>query len=449
MSLHTETDLYGKISFLLLAGGKGTRMGGVDKSALPYDEKRDFLEKILSETEGFKEIIISKNSLIPIEKLFDSERRALSKFESNEYISTSLDHQESSERKPSYHSTTMGGRTYKIVRDVFEDVGPLAGLYSGMMVSSSPYIFVTTCDTPNITKDFIEYILGYLSSDYDAVIIKDSEGRIHPLCGIYKKNLFNRVREQIEKNDFKILKVFQNLNVKILDFKHTDFNLNHILNNFNFLEELNSLNYLKKMKKKPKIFAISGIKNSGKTSLISKIIEEIKNRGESIAVIKHDGHDFSCDTPGTDTWKFRESGATGTLIFSETKFMMNRDINLFPPEVKFHGESIIDNQSILGKDSKIDDYYITNYLEYFQEYDYIILEGFKHSKYPKFEIVRKNISTESVAERENLLGIITDLDYIPGVERLEIFNLNDPTLTKKLLNFLDTLPTIQLNINKE
>ena len=44
-----------------------------------------------------------------------------------------------------------------------------------------------------------------------------------------------------------------------------------------------------------RIFAISGVKNSGKTTLICRLLEIFKDKGLKVAVLKHDGHD-SCRT---------------------------------------------------------------------------------------------------------------------------------------------------------
>ena len=41
-----------------------------------------------------------------------------------------------------------------------------------------------------------------------------------------------------------------------------------------------------------RIFAISGVKNSGKTTLICRLLEIFKDKGLKVAVLKHDGHDF-------------------------------------------------------------------------------------------------------------------------------------------------------------
>ena len=70
-----------------------------------------------------------------------------------------------------------------------------------------------------------------------------------------------------------------------------------------------------KTQKKQLILAVSGIKNSGKTTLITALLPALKKRNLNTAVIKHDGHEFEADIPGTDTWKAREAGACGTLFF--------------------------------------------------------------------------------------------------------------------------------------
>ena len=59
----------------------------------------------------------------------------------------------------------------------------------------------------------------------------------------------------------------------------------------------------KEENKKQFILAVSGVKNSGKTTLITKLLPGLKKRGLQVAVIKHDGHDFEADVPGTDSWK--------------------------------------------------------------------------------------------------------------------------------------------------
>nr|WP_294649542.1 molybdopterin-guanine dinucleotide biosynthesis protein B [uncultured Blautia sp.] len=139
----------------------------------------------------------------------------------------------------------------------------------------------------------------------------------------------------------------------------------------------------KKLVKRKRIVAISGIKNSGKTTLICRLLEIFKEKGLRVAVLKHDGHDFEPDVPGTDTYRQLQAGAYGTAVFSKGKYMLVKQ----QPQISEK-----------------------ELMEFFPEADLILLEGFKYSTYPKIEIVRKGNSAESVSNPERLMAIATNLD---------------------------------------
>lgn len=61
--------------------------------------------------------------------------------------------------------------------------------------------------------------------------------------------------------------------------------------------------------KRPAVLAVSGVHNSGKTTLLEKLLPVLRSRGLKVGVIKHDGHDFTPDVPGTDSYRLREAGA--------------------------------------------------------------------------------------------------------------------------------------------
>ncbi len=109
--------------------------------------------------------------------------------------------------------------------------------------------------------------------------------------------------------------------------------------------------------KKPFIFAVSGYKNTGKTTMITKLIPELTGRGYQVAVIKHDGHDFESDVPGTDSYRFQNAGAYGTAVYSSRRFMVTKRCE--EPEE-------------------------TMLFQAFEEADIILIEGLKDSSYPKY-----------------------------------------------------------------
>ena len=77
--------------------------------------------------------------------------------------------------------------------------------------------------------------------------------------------------------------------------------------------------------KKQSIVVICGVKNSGKTTLITKLIPKFTSLGYKVATIKHDGHDFDADVEGTDSYKHKQAGAYGTAVFSKNKFMVVKE----------------------------------------------------------------------------------------------------------------------------
>lgn len=155
--------------------------------------------------------------------------------------------------------------------------------------------------------------------------------------------------------------------------------------------------------KRPYIFAVGGVKNSGKTTLITGILPLLGKKGIKTAVIKHDGHEFEADVPGTDTYRQLQAGAYATAVFSAGKYMLVKQ------------QPGISERELMG---------------FFPEADLILLEGFKGSSYPKIEVIRKGNSKESVCCQEGLLAIATDL---PPEElhlretgrKLPVFRLDD------------------------
>ena len=133
--------------------------------------------------------------------------------------------------------------------------------------------------------------------------------------------------------------------------------------------------------KKPIIAAVSGVKNSGKTTMMEKLIAELSRRGLKVAAIKHDGHDFTPDVPGTDSWRFGQAGACGYAVYSPVRYEL---VRMTPTDER-------------------------DFLAAFPDADVILLEGFKDSAYPKIEVVRAGNSEGPVCDTATLLAVCSDL----------------------------------------
>lgn len=123
---------------------------------------------------------------------------------------------------------------------------------------------------------------------------------------------------------------------------------------------------------KMKIVSIVGKKNTGKTSLTVKIIEELTKRGHNVASVKHSHHSIEMDKENTDTWKHKQAGANLVVGVGSTTF--------------FNARKEHDLNRIL---------YL---LKHFDEFDYVIIEGYKSYNYPKI-ITSPNVKDEyTIAE---------------------------------------------------
>ena len=145
-----------------------------------------------------------------------------------------------------------------------------------------------------------------------------------------------------------------------------------------------------------KIIDICGVKDSGKTTLISALVELYSSRGLRAAVIKHDGHDFECDLPGTDTRSFTDHGAYGVACFSANRMFVHRQ-----------GTGETEEQL----------------LRLFPEADIIFIEGLKGSSYDKIEVIRAGVSDAPASDPEGRFLIATDLPAESFDERTA--DLND------------------------
>jgi len=130
------------------------------------------------------------------------------------------------------------------------------------------------------------------------------------------------------------------------------------------------------------IVSIVGRSNSGKTTLLEKLIVELKRRGYTVAAVKHSGSDFQIDHPGKDSWRLTEAGSDAVLLASPHGLAFLRKATT-PPTF----EDVID---FLG-----------------DKFDFVLIEGFKESSIPRIEVHRKELGG-LISLPEKLLAVVTD-----------------------------------------
>lgn len=90
----------------------------------------------------------------------------------------------------------------KVITDIIKGKGPLGGLLTGLKSIKSENALVLPCDSPFITREFIENCLkiGNLE-EYDAIIPVWEDGRLEPLHGIYNRRVVERIHRLLLKDE--------------------------------------------------------------------------------------------------------------------------------------------------------------------------------------------------------------------------------------------------------
>ncbi len=143
---------------------------------------------------------------------------------------------------------------------------------------------------------------------------------------------------------------------------------------------------------------VAACSNSGKTTLIEKIVPILSKQGLRVAVIKHASAGFDLDKPGKDSWRFKRAGAATVVIIGPEQMAVMKEIDGEPAP---------------------------NVLEQWTaDADIIIQEGFKQQALNRIEVFRYGVSgTRPLAlDDPSFLALVSDRHYDVGVP---IFDLNN------------------------
>lgn len=149
----------------------------------------------------------------------------------------------------------------------------------------------------------------------------------------------------------------------------------------------------------PVFSVVSSKSKMGKTTIICKVIEELKTRGYRVGIIKHHWGDFEIDYPGKDSWKHREAGADTVIVSSPSKFALIEKV-----------EDKYDLDSIIGKIENV---------------DIIITEGYRDENKPKMEVIRKELSEELICEESELFAVITDFQIASPIAQFNFSQVEE------------------------
>lgn len=335
-----QWDMESKCGAVILAGGRGSRFGGANKAELLH---------------------LGKSFRCRIEEELD-ELGLPCFFSAGEYPPPEQD-------------------GLKVIRDLPVEgekgtIGPMGGMLSCFEQTQCGLLFFVSCDMPLFHGQLARRLLEKWTPGTDALVWRTRSGRLQPLCGLYARSCLPALRECVRGGDYRLMRFLEKISCTVVETSAEQ------IPDFWFCNVNCREAYLALGGFKPPVLAVSGTKNTGKTTLLERMVAALTHRGMRVAVIKHDGHDFEADVPGTDSRRMQEAGAYGTVVYSDKRYLAVK---------RESGRSAAD------------------FLPLFPEADLVLLEGQKYSSYPKLELVRRAAGAGPVCPRETVLAYVTDL----------------------------------------
>lgn len=153
------------------------------------------------------------------------------------------------------------------------------------------------------------------------------------------------------------------------------------------------------MNPKLPVIGFAAFSGTGKTTLLTHLIPQLKRDGMNPAVVKHAHHSFDIDTPGKDSYELRLAGATQVLVSSAQRFAKIIELD----EEKTLAQCL----------AEVDRAHC----------DVILVEGYKRSTIHKIELHRPALGFPLLCQvDENIVAVATDekLRTNPGVPELDL-----------------------------
>ena len=138
------------------------------------------------------------------------------------------------------------------------------------------------------------------------------------------------------------------------------------------------------MTKRPLVLSVVGKSDSGKTTLILKILPRLKKKGYKVAVSKHCPYGFDLDVKGKDSFRFTEAGGEGTFLTSKNKIALIRPKN-----------NGMDTEKAVS--------------DYFNDFDIVLMEGYNSEKgIKKIHIIRRAIGSIEIP-KDDIIAYVSDM----------------------------------------
>jgi len=285
-----------------------------------------------------------------------------------------------------------------IVRDAWQGGSPLAGIATALRHFERP-VFALAADVAFPPRRAAEAVLAAFPGHDVALPAIGSEYH-QPLFAAYGPGCLGPMSRLLDAGRHRILTILPD--VRVAEVRFPDDALFHNINTMDDYrnaqrETAGSGAPAPRTGPQPALVAIVGKSDSGKTTLIEKVVPELVKLGLRVGTVKHDAHSFEIDHPGKDSWRHGQAGAHAYAIASPERLAFI---------TRLEGEMPL--ADIVRR--------------FFIGFDLVVAEGYKRTAPHRVELFRLGAGhSEPLCAPGEAIALVTDAD----LEHEHRFGLED------------------------
>ena len=368
-----------ELGIIILAGGLSTRMGS-DKTRLPWGSTTllgEMLRKAVLTECG--EILVSINR-----DLEESELHII-------------------EEARSF------GRDIQLVPDTVSMKGPLSGLEATFTVGTRDAYIVVSADMPWFDFHWLPswevHIDSFLQGELLAMVPYVGLQEYEPLAAIYKRSVLTQVQEALEGEDVSMHGVLDKIPFMDMDMIEEAELYQNVNTRLSY--KLAKAKAINRDRSVPIVTVSACQSKSGKTTVVAGLIQVLSQKGVVVGMVKSDGHGFSMDKEGTDTWKASQAGAKAVAIAGPNGYAM-----------VVHQERMERQQQLIRLANEM-------------PVDLVILESRSHGVAPIIEVVRADHEDTRLTQLEDIVAVVTDIEEpLEGNTLCEQFSFSEEDMER-------------------
>jgi molybdopterin-guanine dinucleotide biosynthesis protein len=276
----------------------------------------------------------------------------------------------------------------RLVADTHPGRSPLTGIVGALERLGGP-LFVMAADLAFADEEAARRVLAAAAASEADVVLPRIGRHREPLFAWYGPRCLAPMRAVLSSGRHRILDAFPTLRVVELCFHDPS-----IFHNINSMEEYQEARRrhvageddTADRVRRPALVAVVGKSDSGKTTLIERLIPELRSLGLRVGTVKHDAHGFEIDHPGKDSWRHGQAGAEAYAVSSPGRLAYVAQVD---EEVPLR---------VLAR-------------RYFAHLDLLVAEGYKRSAPHRIEVFRRGAGhPEPLCGPSETLALVTDAE---------------------------------------